>query len=132
MPMRKGIVPIDELRRLISARLAGVSLRGLARDVGMSPTGLQKFVDGSVPYLPTRQKLERWLVREVAEGRAEMSPGAALAALEVLVHDLPADRQEPARKALVRVLRAAYGAASPPHPAWLEELARRLGPGAEG
>lgn len=124
MPTRNGVVPLNELRQVIEARLAVVSLRGLAREVGMSPTGLQKFMDGSVPYLPTRQKLERWLVREVAAGRAQMSPSAALAALEVLVRDLPARRRKRVRTDVVGTLRAAYDAAAPPRPDWVDALAR--------
>lgn len=124
MPARNGVIPLDELRQVIEARLAVVSLRALAREVGMSPTGLQKFIDGSVPYLPTRQKLERWLVREVAAGRVQMSPSAAIAALEVLVRDLPARRRKRARTEVVRTLRAAYDAAAPPRPGWVDALAR--------
>lgn len=125
--VRSG-VPLDQLRAVIAARLAAVSLRSVAREVGMSPSGLQKFVDGSVPYLPTRQKLERWYVSEAARGEAEMSADVALAALGVLVCDLPPGRRRRAVRRLAAELRAAYDAEEGPPPPWLDELARRAGP----
>jgi hypothetical protein len=130
MPARKGFVPIDELREVLAARLATMSLRSVARAVGMSPSGLQKFMDGAVPYLPTREKLERWHVREVVEGRTEMTEGsalAALAALGLLVRDLPPGRQEEAVAELVKVVWRWYEAADGPRPAWLDPLAREVG-----
>ena len=127
MSVRSG-VPLDQLRAVIAARLATVSLRGVAREVGMSPSGLQKFVDGSVPYLPTRQKLERWYVREAARGEAEMSAEVALAALAVLVCDVPPGRRRRAVRRLVAELAAAYDAEEGPRPPWLDELAREAGP----
>lgn len=126
MSVRSG-VPLDQLRAVIMARMASVSLRGVAREVGMSPSGLQKFVDGSVPYLPTRQKLERWYVREASRGEAEMSAEVASAALGVLLGELtPARRRGTARR-LVREVRAAYEAEGAPPP-WLDELVREVDP----
>lgn len=127
MCARSG-VSLDQLRTVITARLATVSLRGVAREVGMSPSGLQKFVDGSVPYLPTRQKLERWYVREAARGETEVSAEVASAALDTLVRGLsPGPRQ-----VLVRRLLAEMGAAydtEGPRPPWLDQLARESDPG---
>lgn len=127
MPARKGFVPIDELRDVIAARLAAMSLRSLARAVGMSPSGLQKFMDGAVPYPHTREKLERWYVREAGEGRAEMTAGAALAAVGLLVRDLPPGRQEEAAAELVETVRRRYDAADGPRPGWLDGLIGELG-----
>lgn len=127
MPTRRGFVPVDELREVIAARLASMSLRSVARAVGMSPSGLQKFVDGAVPYLPTRQKLERWYVRETAEYHGGMTLAAALAAVRVLIDDLPPPRQERAAQELVSTLARLYGEEDA-RPTWLEELIRELAP----
>lgn len=126
MSVRSG-VPLDQLRAVVMARMANVSLRGVAREVGMSPSGLQKFVDGSVPYLPTRQKLERWYVREASRGEAEMSAEVASAALGVLVSELAPDRRRGVVRRLVREVRAAYDAEGPP-PSWLDEVVREVDP----
>jgi len=126
MPMRSGIVPIDRLRQVVNARLATTSLRALAREVGMSPSGLQKFVDGSAPYLPTREKLERWYVREAAERRVDRGVETVLAALRVLVGELPAARQGRALSDLFGVLDSAYDGRAVARPGWLEEAGRAL------
>lgn len=125
MSSRSG-VPLDQLRAVILARMATASLRSVAREVGMSPSGLQKFVDGSIPYLPTRQKLERWYVREASRGEAEMSAEVASAALGVLVCDLSPARRRAVVRRLVKEVRASYDAEGPP-PAWLEDLSREAG-----
>ncbi|HEV2150519.1 MAG TPA: hypothetical protein VGR37_24175 [Longimicrobiaceae bacterium] len=124
-------VALDQLRSVIAARMAAQSLRAVAREVGMSPSGLQKFVDGSIPYLSTRRKLERWFVREAARGEGEMDGGVALAAVSVLVRDLPLARRPRAVRQLVAELKAAYGAEEEPRPSWLDDLARDTGSGPE-
>lgn len=129
MSLRSGIVPLSELRGVVAARLSTMSLRGVARDVGMSPSGLQKFVDGAVPYPPTRQKLERWYVRETARGGDAPTPGVALAALDVLVGELAGPRRHPAARALVALLGTTYREEGGAVPGWLEELERELGSG---
>ncbi len=108
--------------------MASMSLRSVAREVGMSPSGLQKFMDGSVPYLPTRQKLERWYVRETARSGDEMSLEVAMAALHLLVDDLPLARRRRALLDLVATLEAAYNGAEAPLPSWLEDLFREARP----
>lgn len=123
-------VALDQLRSVIVARMATLSLRAVAREVGMSPSGLQKFVDGSIPYLSTRRKLERWFVREAGRGEGEVDAGAALAAVAVLVRDLPPARRPRAVRQLVAALRAAY-AAEEPRPSWLDELVRNTRPAPE-
>jgi hypothetical protein len=51
---------IDEIRAALRRHLDEASLRQAAREVGMSPTGLSKFLDGAEPYLPTVMKLRAW------------------------------------------------------------------------
>ncbi len=41
----------------------GTSLRQAAREIGMSPTGLQKFLHGGEPYVKTVRKLSLWRER---------------------------------------------------------------------
>lgn len=107
--------------------MSTLSLRGVAREVGMSPSGLQKFVDGSVPYLTTRRKLEQWFVREAARGEGEVESGVALAAVALLVRDLPSARRPRAVRQLVAGLEAAYDAEEEPRPSWLDALSRDTG-----
>jgi len=127
MCARSG-VSLDQLRAVVTARLSTVSLRGVAREVGMSPSGLQKFVDGSVPYLPTRQKLERWYVREAARGETEVSVEVASAALDTLVRGLSPWARRALVQRLVAEMGAAYDAAGQ-RPPWLDQLAHESDPG---
>ncbi len=51
---------VDGIRTALRRHLDAVSLRQAAREVGMSPTGLSKFLEGSEPYMPTVMKLRAW------------------------------------------------------------------------
>lgn len=50
----------------------------------------------------------------------------ALAAIRLLVRDIPRGRQKEAARRIYELLRAAYGDAGPPTPEWLPSLRRRV------
>jgi hypothetical protein len=50
------------------------SLRQLAREVGMSPTGLTEFLDGTEPYWKTIDKVVRWYRALVARTTPKLPP----------------------------------------------------------
>lgn len=57
-PLPSDIPPIiDRIREILET--PGL-LRAMAREVRLSPTGLKKLVDGTVPYGPTIRKLRKW------------------------------------------------------------------------
>ncbi|MBI4545050.1 MAG: hypothetical protein HY703_07645 [Gemmatimonadetes bacterium] len=135
MPAAREETPLERLRLAVAARVEARSLRQVARDVGMSPTGLQKFLAGSRPYSATRRKLERWYVRESAHYGGELGAGSALAALRVLVQDWPARRQAGVIAKLLDALEQAHGEERRSAPPWLlevRELLRREGPAGPG
>lgn len=121
MPSRSGDTPVEQLREVLAARVEATSLRQTAREVGMSPSGLQKFLGGAQPYFATRRKLDRWYVRESARYESDLGAGSAFAALRVLVNDLPPVRRRPALQRLVGVLEDSYSSAGE-RPRWLIEL----------
>lgn len=88
----------------------------------MSPSGLQKFLDGATPYTMTRQKLERWYVREAASAPGATDAESVRAALHVLGRGLPTAERRKALKDIVLRLEAAYRDASREPPPWLAEL----------
>src|SRR5438445_12978655 len=54
-------LPVPLLRDGLGREAASLSLRGVAREVGMSPNGVRDFLQGAIPRSATRVKLERWL-----------------------------------------------------------------------
>lgn len=122
------MVPLDpsaldaQLRAAVSAAVERTSLRGVARDVGLSPTGLGKFLNGSQPYPSTRRKLERWFAAQAAGNGADLGSGDALHVVRVLLHDLPPDAQPAAEERLIAALESVYAGSSLGVPAWLRAL----------
>ena len=119
---------IDRLRENVALRVQATSLRAVARQVGMSPSGLEKFLSGATPYSRSRQKLHDWWVREGSKPRSDIHTEGISVALGALVRDLPPEEREAGMKRLVRTLRGMYetqGAVCPP---WLSELSEQWVP----
>lgn len=127
MASRNAVTPVAVLRQALKAETGSTSLRHVSRMVGMSPTGLQKFLDGAHPYSATRRKLERWYILH-GPGRmpSPLRGDSALAIVRVLVQDLPPARHRPTMEMLVASMEGAYAAARLSRPRWLEELAAEL------
>ena len=113
---------IDRLRESVAIRVHATSLRAVARQVGMSPSGLEKFLAGGMPYTNTRRKLMEWWYREGAEAPMDLSADGVAVALGTLVRDLPPDRRERTLRELVGTLRELYASQGAPCPPWLGEL----------
>jgi hypothetical protein len=105
MPAAKPTISVERLRSAVARSVKVTSLREVARGVGMSPSGLRKFLDGAEPYSATRSRLESWFIREQG-GR--VSTDAAVRALQVLVADLPPSAQPETIEALLSVLGTAH------------------------
>ena len=119
MPVGEGRVSVGTLKRAVAGGVSATSLRQVARDVGMSPTGLRKFLSGASPFSATRRKLERWYVRR---GRAP-DVHSALAALEVLVLDLPPAERIGAMERIVDNMERSRTGKSP---GWIRQLRSQL------
>lgn len=87
-------VLVSTLRAAAVKRVEQTSLRQVARDVGLSPSGLDKFLNGAEPYRKTRRKLEAWYVRGAATDLGQdVSPETVAAAVRILaVFAAPATR----------------------------------------
>lgn len=81
----RGDLPLERMREVLARRVEATSLRHVAREVGMSPTGVQKVLDGADSYSRTRRKLERWYVRESVRYGGGVNAAAVIAALRVTV-----------------------------------------------
>src|SRR5881628_1948936 len=108
-------MPPARLRESVSAAVEASSLREVARDIGMSPSGLRKFLTGSQAYSATRRKLERWYVqRDAAPHAGALTGDAALRVVEVLVQELPPSRHLSTSERVLAALEEVYDAARLP------------------
>lgn len=120
---------VDRLREAVTIRVQATSLRSVARQVGMSPSGLDKFLAGGVPYQKSRRKLFDWLHRERNNLGADLTADGIAAALGSLVRDLPPERRERALEALLETLRGLYDSHGDMAPSWLGEITRKAADG---
>jgi hypothetical protein len=120
---------IKHLRETAAARVENTSLRSVAREIGMSPTGLKKFLLGTAPYSPTLRRLRNWYVQHAALQTGEVAPQDAAAALAVLVHDLTPDPRAATAGCLIDCVARGYDQSGKPRPEWLAELQARYDAG---
>jgi AcrR family transcriptional regulator len=123
---------LDRLREAVRERVEATSLRHVARQVGMSPTGLRNFLAGGIPYQKSRRRLFEWMHRE--DGAAEAGPTSqgVSGSLASLVADLPPERRGAALQALVGTLRTLYDTHADAAPSWLGELSGEASEPEEG
>lgn len=89
MALRNGVTAeeLDQLRSALADAVAQSSLRAVARAVGMSPTGLTNFLDGTQPYGPTVERLRQWYY--VMAGVHQIPPAQIATMLRRFVRTLP-------------------------------------------
>lgn len=111
---------LRRIREALELRVEQTSLRSTAREVGLSPSGLRKFLDGANPYSPTELKLQRWYVRETRPdyGSALTAAGAENA-LRILTQDIPSSRRDEVVERIHRVLLEEYEQEGRRPPEWL-------------
>lgn len=117
---------IRHLRETAAARVENTSLRSVAREIGMSPTGLKKFLLGTAPYSPTVRRLRSWYVQYGAVQGGHVGRHDASAALSVLMHDLPPEPRQSTVGCLLECVGRGYDQAGRARPAWLAELGADL------
>lgn len=117
-----GSSEFEHIRNALRFAIERKSLRAVAAQVGMSPTGLQEFVDGANPYGKTRAKVRTWFYRET--GLNNLAPDDAEAILRRLVCTLP----EPDRgvRRLLDSVEAAYIDEGMGAPDWVRRIRQRV------
>ena len=117
---------IEHLRSAAAARVEHTALRGVAREIGMSPTGLKKFLLGTAPYSPTLRRLRKWYIHHAALPTGEVAYDDASAAIAVLTHDLPGEPRREAADCVLDCLGRGYDATGRARPHWVDELRTEL------
>ncbi|MEW5926033.1 MAG: hypothetical protein AB1941_00965 [Gemmatimonadota bacterium] len=97
----RGELNVGTIRTTLQERVDATSLRGVAREVGMTASGLQKVLDGRGSYRSTLQKLRAWHARYLV---GDFSTAEEVA-LEALLRILPGPRRARARELIVAILR---------------------------
>jgi hypothetical protein len=98
---------VETLRAAAAKRMEATSLRQAAREIGMSPSGLHKFINGTDPYEPTLHRLRAWYGDDAAQRKQDevvarflgLLPAQRRAKAEGILHALLAG---PVRERLVR------------------------------
>ena len=103
-------------------RAEATSVSQVAREVGLTARGLQKFLDGSVPYSATRRKLERWYIREAVRSESATDAATAAAALRVLMQDVPASQRDIVLEKAIGWWENIYAGAGLQPPRWIAEV----------
>lgn len=87
------VVSVARLREAAQARVDASSRRAVAREIGITPRGLEVFLAGARPHQKTQERLLRWYREQIED--AEGPPVSGDEALRVLVRALPpADRPD--------------------------------------
>lgn len=113
----RGATEADLVRYRIALKdaIALTSLRAVARQVGMSPTGLTKFLDGTNPYGPTIERVRIWYYYRA--GVQQTAPDEIISALRRFVVTLPEPNTGVAR--LLAAVDASYQDAGMFAPEWV-------------
>jgi hypothetical protein len=114
------------LRAAAAARIEATSLRSVSREIGMSATGLSKFLDGNAPYLPTLNRLRNWYVRHALSPAGTLSEEDAHAALALLVHDLTPEARHAAIDEMLGCMREGYARTGQDVPGWMDGMLERF------
>jgi transcriptional regulator with XRE-family HTH domain len=114
---------IVRLREAVRTVAENTSLRKVAREIGMSASGLKKFLEGAAPYSPTLRRLHRWYVQHSGVQRGHVEFAEADAALRVLLHDLTPDARRITADRMAECLRLGYAESGRAAPGWIAELA---------
>jgi hypothetical protein len=127
MASPRGVVPIEVLREAARTYVAEVTLRPAAKEIGMSPSGLHTFLEGTTPQRGTVRKLTAWYFQRTAEGGDATSAEVASAALQVLLQPFAPGHRKSVARDVLKLLMQRCEELEVPSPPWLHALQRQVG-----
>jgi hypothetical protein len=122
-------IPLSAIRDAIERRIRGSSLRRVAAEVELSPSGLTHFLEGAEPYRATFERLRLWFCAQ-PENVETMSSEQARLAIRMLVAGVPAERRATAYHLVLDALTQGYGGSPPRWAMDLRDCADGSGPAA--
>ena len=130
MLQRRGVptIPVAVLRDAVALAITELSLRGAAKEMGISPNGLRNFINGSAPRSATRAKLERWLPSLDLRTVPPPTVGHLVRLLTDLSGDLSPQQTVLLGRSISAVLADAYEARRLSPPRWVQDLLRHYRP----
>ncbi len=130
MLQRRGVptIPVAVLRDAVALAITELSLRGAAKQMGISPNGLRNFINGSAPRSATRAKLERWLASLDHRTVPPPTVGHLVRLLTDLSGDLSPQQTVLLGRSISAVLADAYEARRLSPPRWVQDLLRHYRP----
>jgi len=112
----------DALRAALRRAVDASSIRIVAEQVGLTPRGLQLYMDGEGrPRDLTLRKLREWYLREAGTWTGTRE-GTARAAIAVLVDGLPRAEQDRVAGEIADAVRGAYERVKLSPPQWLAKM----------
>lgn len=110
---------MDTIRQAARSAVEMSSLRSVARDTGMSPSGLARVLEGGRIYPSTVRRLTEWYLRTMGTRGEHLKAGTVSEVLRLLTEHLPPEGREAATKDILRSLRSRTAQAGIPLPSWL-------------
>lgn len=120
----RSSVPLEVVREALRRAIDVRSLRQVAREVGLSPRGLNLFLRGNASQTRTARKLRDWYVLHAAED-VGASGDTAAASLGHLLDGLDAADREQGVLMILGILEMLHRRRDRPPPAWIDDLLHR-------
>jgi len=117
-------VSLEVVRAAVVRAVARRSLRQVAREVGLSPRGLNLFIEGNASQSRTALKLRDWYVLHGADA-VGVSGDTAAASLSHLLDGLEGADREQAVMMILGALDMLHRRRDRTPPAWIEDLLQR-------
>jgi hypothetical protein len=114
---------LERYRIALETAIAQTSLRAVAAAVGMSPTGLSEFLDGSKPRAKTIESIRGWYQQHA--GLDAVRPEDIAAQLRRIVATLPNPNEGVAN--VLDAVERSYRSAGDTPPQWIERVRRSIG-----
>ena len=114
-------IDLDTLRDGAREAVDASSLRAVAREIGMSPTGLDRILKGSQPYRAITRKLNDWYLRTMRVRGQRLGPETAREVLSLLTDHLPPDERSEAMEEVLQALRSRTARTGTAVPPWLRD-----------